>query len=198
MSSCHASKDSPASPSSSRAALQDIIQSITSFDAEERDALAATLDWINSGAPLYRKAQADDPLTHLVCYFSVLDPLTQKLLLVDHKKAECWLCPGGHVEIDEHPEDTVRRETFEELGITANFLQKAPFFLTITLTKGAQSPHTDVSLWYLLQLDSTQELNFDKQEFQQIHWFSPGEIPTNTHPDMFRFLQKLRAHGYLR
>jgi hypothetical protein len=31
--------------------------------------------------------------------------------------APCW----GHVEVDEHPKDTVRRELFEELSLQADF-----------------------------------------------------------------------------
>lgn len=40
-----------------------------------------------------------------------------KLLLVKHKKAGMWLCPGGHVEKNELPYQTAEREFWEETGI---------------------------------------------------------------------------------
>lgn len=45
----------------------------------------------------------------------------KKVLLMDHKKAELWLPPGGHVEPGENPRETVRREAKEKLGIDAEF-----------------------------------------------------------------------------
>ena len=70
-------------------------------------------------------------------------------LLVDHKKAELWLPPGGHVDPGEDPQETFRREAMEELGIDAEFLFDKPILLTMTKTVGYVAKHTDVSLWYL-------------------------------------------------
>ena len=40
-----------------------------------------------------------------------------KILLVNHKKLGVWLYPGGHVEDNETPDETVIRETKEETGL---------------------------------------------------------------------------------
>ncbi len=40
-----------------------------------------------------------------------------KVLLVNHKKLGVWLYPGGHVEVNETPDETVIRETKEETGL---------------------------------------------------------------------------------
>jgi 8-oxo-dGTP pyrophosphatase MutT (NUDIX family) len=40
-----------------------------------------------------------------------------RVLLVHHRKLEVWLCPGGHVELDEDPEQAVHREVLEETGL---------------------------------------------------------------------------------
>lgn len=65
---------------------------------------------------------------------------------MDHKKAELWLPPGGHVESGENPRETVRGEVQEELGINTKFIFDDPIFLTLTKTVGTIARHTDVSL----------------------------------------------------
>jgi ADP-ribose pyrophosphatase YjhB (NUDIX family) len=40
-----------------------------------------------------------------------------KVLLVMHKKLGTWLQPGGHIELDEDPNEAVMREAKEETGL---------------------------------------------------------------------------------
>lgn len=151
-----------------------------------------TQKWIASGAQLFRIAKPAMPDPHLVSYFVLVDKAANKVLLVDHKKAGLWLPPGGHVELNEHPRETVKREIQEELGIQANFLSPDPFFITITKTVGSTASHTDVSLWYALTGCVSDELNFDTEEFHRIQWFLPGDIPYHqADPHMKRCLEKL-------
>lgn len=42
---------------------------------------------------------------------------SQKVLLRYHDKYDMWLVPGGHIELDETPEDAALRETKEEVGL---------------------------------------------------------------------------------
>ena len=127
-------------------------------------------------------------------YFVLFDEDASKVLLVDHKKALLWLPSGGHVEINENPIDTVRRECFEELGIEAVFLFDWPIFLTSTVTVGLTAGHTDVSLWYVLRGDSHSEYVFDLGEFNEVKWFGFDEIPyEKADPHMHRFIQKLKG-----
>ena len=137
-----------------------------------QEQLNATLTWITSGAPLFRTAKPATPPQHLVSYFVLVDPAQEKLLLVEHKNAGLWLPGGGHIEPDEHPQATVRRELHEELGIAADFLFDEPLFLTVTKTVGATAGHTDVTFWYVLRGDSTQVLHFDDNEFHTIRCFA--------------------------
>ncbi len=174
--------------------LVDLIQSIAPHDTLEAEHIDATMAWIASGAPLYRLSRADDPPQHLVAYFLLCDAAQQKLLLVDHKKAGLWLPSGGHVEVDEAPQETVRREVQEELGVEARFLMPTPLFLTVTPTTGAIAKHVDVSLWYVLQGDSRQEYWFDPTEFYRIAWFDLDALPLErTDPHLARFAAKLQA-----
>ncbi len=124
-------------------------------------------------------------------YFLLVDGIKNKILLVHHKKAELWLPTGAHVEIDEHPKSTVVREAAEELGIESIFLWEDPFFLTVTKTVGQTAGHTDVSLWYAIRGDSDQLLQFDREEFHEICWFSFDRFPKNkAEPHLQRFINK--------
>lgn len=46
-----------------------------------------------------------------------IDFENKKVLLMYNKKLNKWLQPGGHIEGKEIPEETAKRETFEETGI---------------------------------------------------------------------------------
>jgi 8-oxo-dGTP pyrophosphatase MutT (NUDIX family) len=173
--------------------IGEIERSNQPFDALEHAHLAATISWVESGAPLCRVAKPDTPPQHLVSYFVLVEPATNRVLLVDHKKAGLWLPSGGHVEPDEHPDATVRRELWEELRLPARFLFPRPLFLTVTQTVGITAGHTDVSFWYVLHGNSRQALQYDQQEFRQIAWFPLDGLPLErTDPHMERFAAKLR------
>jgi 8-oxo-dGTP diphosphatase len=176
----------------SQRTLTQSIRAIQPYDALELEQIQEVLAWIDSGAPLYRIAKPDVPPQHLVSYFVLYDAACQKILLVDHKKAGLWLPSGGHVEPNEHPQATVHRELREELGIAAQFLLPDPLFLTVTPTVALTASHTDVSLWYLLQGNSSQDLTFDCVEFNQIGWFALDALPRERcDPHLSRFVAKL-------
>lgn len=174
--------------------LHTMISRLLPTDALEQNHITDTCQWINSGAPLFRLQKPAIPPKHLCVYFVLVDIKKQQILLVDHRQAGLWLPSGGHVELDEHPHETVKRECLEELGVRAEFISPAPFFLTSTLTQGLQPGHIDVSLWYILKGDSHQEYTFDAQEFHTIRWFSFEEIPyEKAEPHMKRFISKLKT-----
>lgn len=168
------------------------IELIAPFDAVEASHLAEAMAWIASGAPLFRIAKPAQPPRHLVSYFAVVDE--EGLLLVDHKNAQRWLPPGGHVEPGEHPRETVVRELLEELGFRAHHEIGAPLMITSTATVGLTAGHTDVSLWYVIRADRQQGLQYDKDEFNSVQWFDFSDIPYDrTDPHLHRFVQKLRS-----
>ena len=166
------------------------INSITPMDAKEKKTQEEIIEWIDSGAELFRIKKPDVPTKHLVSYFVVVDG--DYILLVDHKKAHLWLPTGGHVEPNERPRDTVVREVKEELNIEGQFLIEKPIFLTSTQTVGTTAGHTDVCIWYVLKGDRNIKYDYDTSEFNQIRWFHRDEIPFNqTDPELPRFLDKL-------
>ncbi|MBL4666246.1 MAG: NUDIX hydrolase [Sneathiella sp.] len=145
---------------------------------------------IDSGADLFRTAKPATPPRHLISYFVLIDG--DYVLLVDHINAQLWLPTGGHVDPNENPRETVKRVIFEEFGIKARFLYSSPIFLTVTETVGLTAGHTDVSLWYALQGDRTEQLDFDRSEFRENQWFHRNHVPfERSDPHMERFLSKL-------
>ncbi len=168
------------------------VAAIRPLDALERQQIAATLAWIDSGAQLCRVHKPAVPARHLVSYFVVVDHT--HVLLVDHKLAGLWLPTGGHVEPGEHPRDTVVRELTEELGLASATPIAAPLMLTSATTVGATAGHTDVSLWYVVNADRTQSLRFDAAEFNTVRWFDFATLPFGrSDPHLERFVRKLQA-----
>ncbi|MFQ3307527.1 MAG: 8-oxo-dGTP diphosphatase [Candidatus Midichloriaceae bacterium] len=171
-----------------------LIKQIVPIDNIEKSQCLESINWIKSDEPIFRISKPDNPNKHLVSYFVVFDEKTKKILLVDHKKAGLWLPPGGHVEIDENPTYTVKRECLEELGILADFWINHPIFITQTVTVGITAGHIDVSLWYVIKGSEEQEYQYDQEEFAGIKWFGLDEIPyEKSDPHMERFIRKMRG-----
>jgi len=184
--------------------LREIIReqcaAVKPYDSLEKEHIADILDWIDSGAPLFRVAKPDKPPKHLVSYFVVIDPGQHSVLLCDHRKAQLWLPTGGHVLPNEHPRDAVSRESLEELNRPAVFLRgnDRPFFITINQTVGLTPGHTDVSLWYLVRGSTRDYVHYDKREMSDVEWYSFAEI-LETDSAIFdrhmqRFVHKLKKY----
>ncbi len=175
-----------------RDTIYDIISKMDPCDEMEQQHQSFVLNWIKSGSEIFRLQEPAVPPVHLVAYFIPYDERADKVLLVDHKKAKLWLPPGGHVELNEHPKDTVIREMQEELAAEAVFVEEKPIFLTARETQNDLHPHTDVSLWYLLRGDSRQQYQFDENEFHQIKWFDVEQVPfEKSDPHLNRFFKKI-------
>jgi 8-oxo-dGTP diphosphatase len=176
-----------------REQIASLISAIEPMDAVEAAHRSAALDWIASGAPLFRTRAPDVPPQHLVCYLPLIDTTASKILLGDHRNSGLLLPNGGHVEPGEDPRAAAIRELREELSIDAEFIREIPCFITVTQTLGPSS-HTDVSLWYLLRGDATLPVEFDRGEFEQMRWFDFEQIPrTRTDPHMMRFVAKVKT-----
>lgn len=49
-----------------------------------------------------------------------------RVLLVHHRRLDAWLPVGGHIDLDEDPEEAALRETLEESGLTVALLGERP------------------------------------------------------------------------
>ncbi|MEU8901301.1 NUDIX domain-containing protein [Nocardia sp. NPDC048505] len=192
------------STDSARRIVRDLAASITTGDEVEQAARAFALEWIDSGAPLFRVRKPDLPPIHLCSYAVLFDRRRRSVLLADHVNAQAWLPPGGHVDDLEDPRATVLREVREELGIDAEFdplCGGEPIFLSVTRTRGASS-HWDVTFWFVLAGDEDTLLQRDPAEAHELRWWPIEQAVLFEHAEQFdpcwsRFLDKLRTHGHV-
>ena len=190
-----------AADSHPRTAIARIVRDLDPLDDAEREHQAAVRDWIDSGAGLYRVVPPDNPPMHLVSYFVPYDRETNSVLVTAHRKSGLDLPPGGHCEPGELPWQTVERECVEELGVAAvpaDPIGPHPLLLTVTDTRAGVGRHTDVSLWYVLDLAAANpDLRPDPREFAAVRWLTLdallAEPITRFDPHTHRFARKLRA-----
>lgn len=172
------------------AAVHEIVAALTPLDAVETTHQRETLRWLESTDDVFRREKPATPPRHLVSYVVPVSP-EGDILLVDHVKAGLWLPPGGHVDPDEHPADTARREGREELGVE---VEARPLFLTATVTGGVGAGHTDVSIWYLVEGDRGWVVP-ESEEFREARWWTRREVEAAGEvfdPHFRRFLRKLQ------
>lgn len=170
------------------------IQKIDPLDNIEKQDIADISQWIAASEQIFRIKKPDVPNKHLVAFFAPYDPISQKVLLVHHKKSDWWIFPGGHLEVNETPYACVQRECEEELGIEAEFLLTDPFFIANTTTVGMQKEHIDVTIGFLIKCEQAMPINFAKHEFHDIAWYDLDKIPyAKSDPSMPRFISKIIA-----
>jgi 8-oxo-dGTP diphosphatase len=161
-----------------RTVVRELVAGIAPYDDHEAQDRATTLEWVRSGAPLFRTAPPATPDRHLCVYFVLFDEARRSIFLVDHVKAGLWLPPGGHVDVDEDPRDTALREAAEELRIDGDFHSRFgdnPLFLTVTRTRGDHS-HTDVTFWFVFAADQDTNIDLDTREAKEARWFDIDDL----------------------
>lgn len=191
-----------------REEIKSIIQWIQPCDDIEQEHILDAVAWIDGGADLFRIKKHATPEKHLVSYAVVLDSEAKKILLFNHKKSWLILPSGGHVDVDELPHHWARRELKEELDLELDFhplsTDNNPLFVTVTdvvmtLEDWSDEVHTDVSLWYIFEGDSSLMITWEtedyKEEFEWFSWMSFEEIleipEDKTDKHMRRFINKL-------
>ena len=177
------------------AVVHDLVAKVVPLDEVEFEHIADTLRWLESTDDVFRRSKPALPARHLVSYVVILDRDNFDVFLVDHVNAGLFLPPGGHVEPDEHPAATARRECREELGIEASFSKgSTPKFVTVTTTVGLDPGHTDVSLWFISDGSRSLEMRLDHVEFRGSRWWTLDEVMSATgeefDPHFRRFMSK--------
>lgn len=108
-----------------------------------------------------------------------------KFLLIHHKKLNKWLPIGGHIELDEDPEEALFREIKEECGLEVDILGEKPQ-VESRGTKFLYPPifsdihdisdtHKHVGLYYFAKAKSD-NIVLNRKEHNEIRWFKEEDL----------------------
>jgi 8-oxo-dGTP diphosphatase len=125
-----------------------------------------------------------------------------KVLLIYHKKLNVWLYPGGHIEENENPDETLLREVKEETGIEIEIISSKDDTLS-NQKKDVSSLHLPYAflcelvgdhyhndLIYKCKIKGSRKLKYDENESSGIGFFDIQEIEKLQLFDNFRTLLK--------
>lgn len=134
---------------------------------------------------------------HFTATAFIVDSQNRTLLLW-HKRLQRWMPPGGHIDPDELPEETARRECKEETGLDVQILgadQEDLFadcpeegrMLTQPIAmllenipaseKRGEPEHQHMDFLFLAKpIDETQEIVLAEEEGREIRWFTREEV----------------------
>lgn len=109
-----------------------------------------------------------------------------KVLFIHHKQLDRWLPVGGHIELDENPEQAALREAKEESGLDVELvgerppLKKEPGFIPLLNTRYLdihliKEPHWHVGMVYFARVKSG-EARLNEEEHKGIEWLGEGDL----------------------
>lgn len=133
-----------------------------------------------------------------------------KVLLVENRKAQLFLCPGGHVEPNEDPVTALRRELREEVGLEIEIIaddrfahssvKTSPEPFTVVMVDipahGTEPAHQHIDFVYAVRPLSL-DIRLQDEELASYRWVSIDEVaqtPTPTeYPDLVMAVAKYVA-----
>lgn len=128
---------------------------------------------------------------HFCVSVFIYDKDTDKFLLVLHKKMQKWVQPGGHIEMNENPEEASIREVKEETGLDVRILgERKPtekdFVLPLALQRNEMDEnHIHMDFVYAAEIIGDKNITQNVDESDDIRWFTLDEInELNTFSDI--------------
>ncbi|HUO56656.1 MAG TPA: NUDIX domain-containing protein [bacterium] len=128
-------------------------------------------------------AHIHERIDFTVSIFIVKD---RKVLFIHHKQLQKWLPIGGHIELDENPEQAALREAKEESGLDVELVGERPplkpepgfvpllqpDYLDIHLIK---EPHWHIGMVYFARVKAGQ-VTLNAEEHKDIRWMSEADL----------------------
>lgn len=98
-----------------------------------------------------------------------------RLLILRHANHELtkkptWGLPGGHIDWSEEPEDALKREIKEELGIDAEIGQPI-----LAWNKPIGKDHKTICIGYRCRVKNGQQFKLGPDD-DECHWMAPSEL----------------------
>lgn len=110
-----------------------------------------------------------------------------RVLLLKHRfrPGAGWGMPGGFIEAGEQPEEALRRELREEVGLEVEKLK-------LFTTRAFKTPNQIEIVFTARAVGDTNQLSF---EIQKAAWFSPGDLPAELSKDQAQLIKGALADG---
>ncbi len=131
----------------------------------------------------------------------------ERLLLIHHRKLDKWLPVGGHIELDETPDDALKREIFEETNLHVRILGVNELPLTDSVKANLAVPfhvnvhnvgdHDHVGLFYICEVKDPEELIINDEVIQS-RWFTKKMLNGDCITEEIRVLSLKAIEEYKR
>jgi len=143
--------------------------------------------------------RCEGAVDHYCVFFLPFHQNSKSIYIGHHIKADDWIPPGGHIEKDEHPLETIKREALEELDHQLTDEKIILYDLTIKpIDRPECKTHWD--LWYVILFDQIKEFSFDPKEFHQADWHKLDEglrkVKTKNYKTTMSKLAHLSLHFF--
>ena len=126
------------------------------------------------------------------------------VLLRKHDKYKKWFSVGGHVELDEDPNQAALREVKEEVGLDIELFCEKPLFDSknpnfkhlippIFLDRHRINPnHEHIGMVYFATSKSNKIIEPDNEKSEGCKWFTMDELDSNTEipPDVLFYAKE--------
>lgn len=117
-----------------------------------------------------------------------------KVLIRRHDKYDTWLSVGGHIELDEDPNQAAVREAKEEVGLDIELVGRKQDFSDGYVAGGSYKElipprfmnihdinptHKHISLVYFARSNSDQVVDEGREQSKGIKWFTKEDLEKN-------------------
>ncbi len=118
---------------------------------------------------------------------AVITDARGRVLLLKHRfrPGIGWGMPGGFMETGEQPEEALRRELREEVGLEVERLK-------VFATRAFKRPRQVEIVFTARAIGDPEQLNY---EIQKAAWFSPNDLPKGLPEDQAQLIKRALTDG---
>jgi len=133
---------------------------------------------------------------HFTASAWIINPTTQEVLLIHHKKLNKWLQPGGHADGEKDLEKVARKEAIEETNLkNLRLISNEIFDIDIHLipaNKGIPDHyHFDIRFVYFCSSKENTQINHESNAFR---WIDINKVESLTkEPSISRMVKKSKT-----